>query len=138
MSTRVCGMMALIRRNCFGPRSRAFGADQLRQKGELPASWPCTQLTLRVKALETQITELEAEASRLLRALDSLKEAKADQERESSKKAEDATKEISTLTAEIDGLKSRVKQFGDYDEIKRELEIMKVSHQHLLPVREPG
>jgi homeobox protein cut-like len=87
---------------------------------------PRFQLTPRVKALETQITELEAEASRLLRALDSLKEAKAEQERESSKKAEEATKEISTLTAEIDGLKSRVKQFGDYDEIKRELEIMKV------------
>jgi homeobox protein cut-like len=30
-------------------------------------------------------------------------------------------------SAEIDGLKARVKQFGDYDEIKRELEIMKVS-----------
>jgi hypothetical protein len=28
---------------------------------------------------------------------------------------------------EIESLKARVKQFGDYDEIKRELEIMKVS-----------
>jgi hypothetical protein len=30
-------------------------------------------------------------------------------------------------STEIEGLKSRVKQYGDYDEIKRELEIMKVS-----------
>ena len=80
----------------------------------------------RVKSLETQISELEAEASRLLRALDSIKEAKAGSERELKKKAEDSTKEINNLSAEIEGLKAKVKQFGDYDEIKRELGIMKV------------
>lgn len=30
---------------------------------------------------------------------------------------------------EIESLRSKVKQFGDYDEIKRELEIMKVGSQ---------
>jgi homeobox protein cut-like len=37
--------------------------------------------------------------------------------------------------AEIEQLKTRLKQYGDYDEIKRELEIMKVHkslHHHLL------
>jgi len=29
--------------------------------------------------------------------------------------------------SEIETLRSKVKQFGDYDEMKRELEIMKVS-----------
>lgn len=29
--------------------------------------------------------------------------------------------------AEVDNLKQRLKQYNDYDEIKRELEIMKVS-----------
>ena len=83
----------------------------------------------RVKSLENQISELEAEASRLLRALDSIKEAKAESERELKKKAEDSTKEINNLSTEIEGLKAKVKQFGDYDEIKRELEIMKVKTQ---------
>ena len=31
-----------------------------------------------------------------------------------------------TQTTEVDQLKSKVKQYADYDEIKRELEIMKV------------
>ncbi|ORY33495.1 putative Golgi vesicle transport-related protein [Naematelia encephala] len=79
----------------------------------------------RVKALEGQISELEAEASRLLRALDSLKEAKAEGERAEKKRADDAAREIASQAAEIDSLKTRVKQYADYDEIKRELEIMK-------------
>jgi len=58
--------------------------------------------------------------------LDSIKEAKAESERELKKKAEDSAKEIANLSTEIEGLKVKVKQFGDYDEIKRELEIMKV------------
>ena len=81
----------------------------------------------RVKTLESQISELEAEASRLLRALDSIKEAKAESEREGKKRADEAAKEISAQATEIENLKSKVKQFGDYDEIKRELEIMKVN-----------
>lgn len=85
-----------------------------------------TELNDRVKTLESQITELEAEASRLLRTLDSLKESKAEVEQAAKKRAEETAKEISTQSAEIENLKSKVKQFGDYDEIKRELEIMKV------------
>ncbi|KAK1922128.1 CASP C terminal-domain-containing protein [Papiliotrema laurentii] len=79
----------------------------------------------RVKILETQISELEVEASRLLRALETLKESKAESERAEKKRAEEQAKEIATQAAEIESLKAKVKQFGDYDEIKRELEIMK-------------
>lgn len=82
---------------------------------------------VRVKALESQISELEAEASRLLRALDTVKDAKAEVERTDKKKADDAAKEIATQASEIESLRTRVKQFSDYDDIKRELEIMKVS-----------
>ena len=85
------------------------------------------RLIPRVKTLETQISELEAEASRLLRALETLKESKAESERAEKKRAEEQAKEIATQAAEIESLKAKVKQFGDYDEIKRELEIMKVS-----------
>lgn len=47
-----------------------------------------------VKALESQISELEAEASRLLRTLDSIKEAKAEIERTEKRKAEEAAREL--------------------------------------------
>ena len=94
----------------------------------------------RVKTLETQITELEAEASRLLRALDGMKEAKAEGENAERRRVEERAKEMATQVgtptgrsitlmwqaAEIESLKVKVKQFSDYDEIKRELEIMKV------------
>jgi len=44
--------------------------------------------------LESQISELEAEASRLLRALDSVKEVKVEVERTEKRKADDAAKEL--------------------------------------------
>ena len=50
----------------------------------------------RVKQLETQISELEAEASRLLRALDQVKESKAEGERAMKKRVDEAAKEAAT------------------------------------------
>ncbi|WVR07736.1 hypothetical protein IAU60_004779 [Kwoniella sp. DSM 27419] len=84
-----------------------------------------SQQAEKVKALESQITELEAEASRLLRALEQIKESKAESERTAKKQAEEASREIASQSAEIQSLKSKVKQYSDYDEVKRELEIMK-------------
>ncbi|WWD19588.1 hypothetical protein CI109_104049 [Kwoniella shandongensis] len=84
-----------------------------------------SQQAEKVKALESQITELEAEASRILRALESVKEAKAESERVAKKQAEEAAKELVSQTAEIESLKTKVRQYSDYDELKRELEIMK-------------
>ncbi|KAI9633995.1 CASP C terminal-domain-containing protein [Dioszegia hungarica] len=84
-----------------------------------------SQQAERVKTLESQITDLESEASRLLRALDSAKEAKSDVERTEKKRADEAAKELAVQAAEIEHLRTRVKEFADYDEIKRELEIMK-------------
>lgn len=80
----------------------------------------------RVKAQEDQIAELEAEASRLLRALDQAKDGKAEAERAEKRRAEEAARELASVNAEIENLRARAKQFSDYDEIKRELEIMKV------------
>jgi homeobox protein cut-like len=61
----------------------------------------------RVKQLETQISELEAEASRLLRALDQVKESKAESERAMKKKADEAAKEAASHV-------SLLGQAGDY------------------------
>lgn len=43
-----------------------------------------------------------------------------------TRKVEELSKERDARTAEVDELKQRMKQFADYDEVKRELEIMKV------------
>ncbi|WWC64644.1 uncharacterized protein I303_107255 [Kwoniella dejecticola CBS 10117] len=84
-----------------------------------------SQQAEKVKALESQIQELEAEASRLLRALDQIKEQKAESDRIAKKKEDELAKEVASQTTEIQSLKTKVKQYSDYDEIKRELEIMK-------------
>nr|XP_019003298.1 homeobox protein cut-like protein [Kwoniella mangroviensis CBS 8507]OCF66759.1 homeobox protein cut-like protein [Kwoniella mangroviensis CBS 8507] len=84
-----------------------------------------SQQAEKVKALESQIEELEAEASRLLRALDQIKEQKAESEKAAKKKEDELAKEVASQATEIQNLKNKVKQYGDYDEIKRELEIMK-------------
>lgn len=49
-----------------------------------------------MKSLEGQISELESEASRLLRALDTAKEAKAEVERTERKRAEELAREVAT------------------------------------------
>lgn len=79
-----------------------------------------------MKNLESQISELESEASRLLKALEQVKEAKAESEQSLRRKTDEAEKELAKQNGEIETLREKVKQFSDYDEIKRELEIMKV------------
>ncbi|WOO82006.1 Protein CASP [Vanrija pseudolonga] len=84
-----------------------------------------SQQAEKVKAQENHIAELEAEASRLLRALDQSKEAKAEVERGEKRRLDDAARESAQQATEIENLRTKVKQYSDYDEIKRELEIMK-------------
>ena len=43
------------------------------------------------------------------------------------KRVDELVKELAARTIELAGLKLKIRQFADYDEIKRELEIMKVS-----------
>lgn len=56
---------------------------------------------LRVKALEAQIAELESEATRLLKTIDSEKAARAKSERETSKKVEDLTKDLASRVRSV-------------------------------------
>lgn len=81
----------------------------------------------KVKALETQIEELEAEAGRMLTLLEEIKSAKTEIEIQARRQREEAKREIASLTSEFEACRAKLKQFSDYDEIKRELEIMKVS-----------
>ena len=44
-----------------------------------------------------------------------------------AKKVEELGREVQKKAAEVDQLKAKLRQYSDYDEIKRELEIMKAS-----------
>jgi len=102
----------------------------------------------RVKSLENQVAELEAESARLLHNLETQKQATSAAEHAISKKVEEFAKDlaakvghlyeifvmfnlllmnIGSQRSEVAALRNKVQQYGDYDEIKRELEIMKVS-----------
>ena len=50
---------------------------------------------------------------------------------ESSKRIEALEKDQVEKDREIESCKERLKQFGDYDELRRELEIMKVRSHYL-------
>jgi len=97
-----------------------------------------------VKDLERRILELESESEQLSLALESQKRETFEAGVTAAKKTEDILKEtqkkvgsfhyseifakfpMSLEADEIEQLKQRLKLYADYDEIKRELEIMKV------------
>lgn len=81
----------------------------------------------KVKSLELQISDLQSEAERLLRSLDLQKEEAEKQKALALKREQDLNKSSEASKAELDSLREKVQQYSDYDEVKRELEIMKVS-----------
>ncbi|PBK91487.1 hypothetical protein ARMGADRAFT_1106045 [Armillaria gallica] len=79
----------------------------------------------RAKSLQAQVTEYEAEMERTSQTLEVQKAAALELEAHIKKTSEDFAKEIQKKASEIDALRNRLKQYNDYDEIKRELDIMK-------------
>ncbi|KAK0225921.1 CASP C terminal-domain-containing protein [Armillaria fumosa] len=79
----------------------------------------------RAKSLQAQVTEYEAELERTTQTLEAQKAAASELEAHIKKTSDDFAKEIQKKASEIDTLKNRLKQYNDYDEIKRELDIMK-------------
>ncbi|PVG01219.1 hypothetical protein CPB86DRAFT_773346 [Serendipita vermifera] len=79
----------------------------------------------KTRTLELRISELETEASGLLRALESQKLSLEEKDSLSKRKLAEAAKELSQKAVEVETLRTKLKQYSDYDEIKRELEIMK-------------
>ncbi|KAF9060657.1 CASP C terminal-domain-containing protein [Rhodocollybia butyracea] len=79
----------------------------------------------RVKSLEAQVVSLEAETERMTRVLDTQKALTVEMETSLHKKIDEFTKDLQRRVTEVDHLKQRLKQYNDYDEIKRELGIMK-------------
>lgn len=103
-----------------------------------------------MKDLEKRILDLEGETEQLSLALESQKLEISGIELAASKKTEEISRETRKKVqwfhfscpdchthllqaSEVDQLKQRLKRYDDYDEIKRELEIMKVIHRPLKP-----
>ncbi|KAH9954130.1 CASP C terminal-domain-containing protein [Russula dissimulans] len=79
----------------------------------------------RVQNLESQVTSLESEVDRLSQSLNGQRAVANEAETSARKAAEEHARESSTNAREIERLKLSLKGYADYDEIKRELEIMK-------------
>ncbi|CAE6477127.1 unnamed protein product [Rhizoctonia solani] len=79
----------------------------------------------RTQALEAQLAESDAEAQRLRLAFEELKKSTSETIVAAEKKIAELEKEGRIKGTETDNLKNRLKQYADYDEIKRELGIMK-------------
>ncbi|POY71026.1 hypothetical protein BMF94_5952 [Rhodotorula taiwanensis] len=94
-------------------------------RAEIEAVRSGSESTMRVETLESQVSDLQNEASRLMRSLESQKE-QFDKERiDLRKSVEVLEKEQMTKEAELASLRDKMRQYQDYDELKRELEIMK-------------
>ena len=76
--------------------------------------------------MESKTTELETETDRLSQALEAQKVTTNEAQAAAVKKVDELGREVQKRVAEVEQLKSKLKRYADYDEIKRELEIMKV------------
>ncbi|KAF8331111.1 CASP C terminal-domain-containing protein [Cantharellus anzutake] len=79
----------------------------------------------KIKSLETDLADMEQETSRLLRTLDDQKTAFSAKELALRKRIDDGLREVAVKEGDNESLRARLRHFSDYDEIKRELEIMK-------------
>jgi homeobox protein cut-like len=98
--------------------------EKLRAEIELVRSG--SESAEKVKALEAQISELQSEAERFMRSLESQKEETEKLRTQAEKRQAELVKESEASKSELESLREKVKQYSDYDEVKRELEIMKV------------
>jgi len=99
-----------------------------------------------IQSLETQISDLESESERLSRTLEQQRTDSVQSVTALNKRVEEFSRELqkkvthvsitykppklncfSLKVSEIDQLRQKLKHFYDYDEIKRELQIMKAS-----------
>lgn len=138
-------------------RLRRYVAEATRRNGKLTTAIAFLSIigliiadvlhfNTRVRALESQVHELESETAKLLHAFETQKTLTAEAETLVRKKTEEAAKDLAQKVScrlrclpgreadsceirqasETDAFKQKIKQYSDYDEVKRELEIMKV------------
>jgi len=94
-------------------------------RAEIEAVRSGSEAQERIQTLESQITELQNETTRLLSTLEAQKNTIEEYQVQRSKMETEYTRQTKKLEQEISALKEKVAQYADYDEIKRELEIIK-------------
>ena len=82
--------------------------------------------TAHLTRLESQIAELESSSAKLSQALDTQKALTIEAEISAGKKVDEIGRELGRARGEVESLTGKLATYKDYDEIKRELEIMKV------------
>jgi len=80
----------------------------------------------KVHSLESTIEILETSHDQLARSLEAEKRKIAESTREMEQRVDGLIRDLETKITEIDSLKKRLSRYSDYDELRRELEIMKV------------
>ncbi|KAI0031748.1 CASP C terminal-domain-containing protein [Vararia minispora EC-137] len=80
----------------------------------------------RVKDLEAQVTTLENEIDRLSDVVDHQKAFIVELETKLKQTTDEHSQDVGAKNAEISQLKDNLKRYSDYDEVKRELDIMKL------------
>lgn len=79
----------------------------------------------RFSELERSRDELEAQLARLRASLDAQEQKLREAHEDGRKREEEVRKQLHDRIAEADALRAKVSRYADYDEIKRELEIVK-------------
>ncbi|KLO05744.1 hypothetical protein SCHPADRAFT_1002727 [Schizopora paradoxa] len=107
--------------------NRAAAAERRNEllRAEIEAVRSGSEASSRIAPLEEQIAELTSESERLGRVLESQKHAATDVETSLKKTIADQSNALTQKDGEINTLRERLQERRDYDEIKRELDIMK-------------
>jgi homeobox protein cut-like len=113
-------------------------AEVERRNGELRAeiaalqSGKGTSAEERADKLEMNFRALELEYDMLAHKMEQLQNERQAEKELGDKKIKGLEKDIARRLEEADGLKMKLRSLNDYDEIKRELEILKVCDSSLL------
>lgn len=108
--------------------------EQLRLELAQSASSANTQASVPVEDDPT-FRRLQSENQSLLRKLDAARYEKDSERRNQEAEARKLEKELASLKQDRDALREKVNSWGDYENVKRELEVLKVS-KVLSPVSE--
>jgi len=80
----------------------------------------------RANKLEVNLRNMELEYDNIAQKLEHLQEERRLEQQANEKKVKSLDKDISRRQEEIDSLRTKLRSLDDYEEIKRELEILKV------------
>ncbi|EIW82884.1 hypothetical protein CONPUDRAFT_71560 [Coniophora puteana RWD-64-598 SS2] len=94
-------------------------------RAEIEAMRSGSETSEHVRSLTAQLESVTESYDRLQASLDTQRASATEVEQDTRRRVDAFTKELTERDREIESLKSKLKTCADYDEVKRELEIMK-------------